>query len=520
MADSQQASTTPLNAPTGSLHSCSLRSGTGPNVVKKFVEPDIALPPELQHGYAGSHLYVKLLELISKRIASALKSTLPVRSIRDGQRMVLLDQVSWVVDHTMKELRQEVRDETQEWRDTGLVFDIRSPLNTPDWIGHVVKPVLTELQLQIPSTATGSLFNWLKRNLEFRFHNSEWLGPVREQIFQHCQVMPGLYLAVTEIYSLKNRHTVNSKTYSQFWSNAPLWSEFIDKAPQLLHFYYWYKEYFALPAGENLGAVREDCLEDFWQPATWRFLAGHGRKCYEDFHQPHLPHDRNFFNFLGFVEMQKRANLDEPLPADLARVLGSVLQTIDIDSMPIDPRILRVGARQWKAENLKGNGKQFAETDWLEILVWMRDGQPSFDKNQWRAGWGAIWRQFQLRRADTGGFRQWESLIDEFVIDQWRVVPLVDELSLAQEGLAMKNCVGTAAESCIAGIYQIFSIADKETNTRLATVALVKKNEKWTVEQVKGKCNSEVDYMVERVAQMILERYNEAELGLANVCES
>lgn len=486
----------------------------GPKDKIMFVDPDIALPPELQNGHEGSHLYLKLLELISKRIANALKSTLPVRSIQDGQRMVLLDQISWVVDHSMKELRQEVRDEEQEWRDTGLVFDIRSPLNTSEWIGYVVKPVLAELQLRIPSTATGSLFNWLKRNLEIRFQNSEWLDPVREQVFQHCQVMPGLCQAVTEIYSLTERRIVNSETYSQFWANAPAWSGFIDEAPQLLHFYYWYKEYFALPVGDGLGAVREDCLEDLWQPGTWRFLAGHGRKCYEDFYQPHLPHNQNFFNFLGFIGMQKHAELDEPLPTDLARVLGSVLQTIDTDSMQIDPRILRIGASKWKEENLKGNGKQFAESDWLEILVWMRDEQPSFDKNQWRAGWNAIWRQFQLRREDTGAFRQWGSLISEFVIDQWRVVPLVDELSLAQEGLAMKNCVGTVADCCIAGTYQIFSIADMTTNARLATVALVKKSEKWTVEQVKGKCNSEVDGAIEHVARVILERYNEEELAL------
>jgi hypothetical protein len=323
--------------------------------------------------------------------------------------------------------------------------------------------------------------------------------------------MPGLYQAVTEIYSLKKPRSVNSNTYSEFWSNAPVWSDFINKAPHLLHFYYWYKEYFVLPAGKSLDAIRDDCLEDFWRPGTWRFFVKHGRQCYEDFYQPHLPHDRNFFNFLGFIEMQKQANLDEPLPTDLARVLGSVLQTIDTDSMQIDPRILKVGARKWKEENLKGNGKQFAETDWLKILIWMRDEQPLFDKNQWRAGWDAIWRHFQLKREDTGTFRQWKSLLNEFVIDQWRVVPLVDELSLAQEGLAMKNCVGTAADSCIAGIYQIFSIADKNTNTRLATVALVKKSEKWTIEQVKGKCNSEVGYTIEQVVQTIHDRYNEAD---------
>jgi hypothetical protein len=45
-------------------------------------------------------------------------------------------------------------------------------------------------------------------------------------------------------------------------------------------------------------------------------------------------------------------------------------------------------------------------------------------------------------------------------------------------------------------------------------VALVKKGEKLIIEQVKGKCNSEVGYGIEQVAQTILERYNEAEFAL------
>ncbi|MFC1740224.1 PcfJ domain-containing protein [Pseudomonadota bacterium] len=484
----------------------------------EFVSPEIELPRLLKLPHLQSHLYLKILESVSRRMANALSGQLKLIEIECGTRLQFMDQISWVADFEKKQLRQETRNSQRNWTDTGLAFRIEKEFETAYWIGLIVNPVMNEFTLRSGRSIKVTLAHWLESNLIARFQNDKWLESLRKQVFRFCQTIPGLYEVIKEAQPLMGPKRIDSTMYSEYWANSETWMELVRKSPKLVNFYSLFVEDFALPVGTNMHVVRDGCLKYGWKPSTWRFLAKYGRECYEYFYQQHIEPDLNAYNFIGFVELQRQANLEASLPRALARIVASVVQTIDIDDMPFDPRVLKVGYSKWAEEDKEGTGNSFADTEWLEVLIWMRDTRPRFDKNQWRAGWNVIWRQYQAWIQTNREACVWKSSLEEFLVGNWRIKPITDDIALANEGLIMKNCVGSYGERCKSGKYRVFAIIGNRSNYHVATVGLEKEDE-WDLDQVKGKCNTNVNAEMQRMAALILRRYIGAEKQLTQNCK-
>jgi hypothetical protein len=260
-------------------------------------------------------------------------------------------------------------------------------------------------------------------------------------------------------------------------------------------------------AGNASAKLRTLCLEMGLTPAGWRFIHRFGSTAYKAVVQTSAAQESNFENALSYVAWQVQGGLNTPLPEQLGEkyllTMGLVLEL----EHEIDPRLAHVAYLHWQTLNEVDLQEEFAEQQWVQVLVWMRDQSPKLDNNQWRAGWPVIWRKFKQWQKLHSAEDHWSSALGELSVGNWRVVPLTCSYEVALEGMAMKNCVAVYATQCLTGKYRLFSIRSTETGKRVATVGLEKNENNWDLEQVKGKCNKNVTQELCDVALVVKLKY-------------
>lgn len=143
------------------------------------------------------------------------------------------------------------------------------------------------------------------------------------------------------------------------------------------------------------------------------------------------------------------------------------------------------------------------------------------DSNQRKAGWDWFIRQ-QREWHETLNLRErqklkdktkhefWDSLLEEIIIDNYKIVSIVDSYSLIDEGKDMHHCVATYADRCLKGLSRIFSVRDLNDN-KLATLELTNSNDKeWVVNQCRGLSNQNVSKELELICKKVAEKYSVA----------
>lgn len=103
---------------------------------------------------------------------------------------------------------------------------------------------------------------------------------------------------------------------------------------------------------------------------------------------------------------------------------------------------------------------------------------------------------------------EWASLIDEFENDKFKVTPLLTSKELIEEGARQSHCVGGGHydEMCFRGKYRVFNITNKTTRQKY-TLCLELENNRWCIQQVRGKANSVSPKEVEILSRAIAEKY-------------
>ena len=119
----------------------------------------------------------------------------------------------------------------------------------------------------------------------------------------------------------------------------------------------------------------------------------------------------------------------------------------------------------------------------------------------------------------------WESLIDEYVSDDYTFTPLLNDLDLSVEAARAHNCVGSSAyrTRCEKGTSRIFRVSQhnktatgKNPTNHVATVEIAKVKRDnttiWEVRQVQGHRNRRAQKNVINLAQDLATRYQQAEM--------
>ena len=94
--------------------------------------------------------------------------------------------------------------------------------------------------------------------------------------------------------------------------------------------------------------------------------------------------------------------------------------------------------------------------------------------------------------------------IDTTHIDGLEIIPIDNSADLYREGAAMHHCVGTYSTDVRHGRCYIYSI--RRNGERLATAAIVRKEGRPVLQEIRGPCNVEVSDKIKAAARRWLRR--------------
>lgn len=105
----------------------------------------------------------------------------------------------------------------------------------------------------------------------------------------------------------------------------------------------------------------------------------------------------------------------------------------------------------------------------------------------------------------------WTSAIEKFSTPAGDIVPLTSALELAEEGIRMHHCVGSYTQYCAEDTARIFSV--RRNGDSIATIELSPDDGgAWSVQQVQGPCNGEMeDARINDIAEQLARDYTAAD---------
>ena len=114
-------------------------------------------------------------------------------------------------------------------------------------------------------------------------------------------------------------------------------------------------------------------------------------------------------------------------------------------------------------------------------------------------------RRRRILKRHNGSWHAWNSLLNEFETQGLEVVPLLDEMELAEEAMIMQHCVDNYGDDCRCGVSRIFSI--RRNNQTVATTEIRLRRGDWEVSQVRAHRNQRADRECEAAASSTALKY-------------
>lgn len=233
---------------------------------------------------------------------------------------------------------------------------------------------------------------------------------------------------------------------------------------------------------------------------TWRLLA-HGSERF--FWQVcHMSCERPAKTAIAWCQILTAGQATwEPPPAFVEALFASAPQRRDgkrkIDQAwwtERDLPILRGSFREGEARHMAGKLKAFVNREMHEVDAWWRSERPVLDSNQQKAGWqwllhrARAWRSAQERKHE-GASQVYRAPLDEYTSGALTAKALRTSYELWLESVAMHNCVDDYAEIMGADDHVLYSVRDRSSGRRMATVELRWEGDKWSVEQIASFAN-------------------------------
>lgn len=131
--------------------------------------------------------------------------------------------------------------------------------------------------------------------------------------------------------------------------------------------------------------------------------------------------------------------------------------------------------------------------------------------------WAWFRRQLQLqqRKLALGPLLQsaWNSALDQYAHDNLVAVALTSGAALWEEATAMRHCAGNTdyVQECVLGFVRIFSVRDRITGKRRATVNLQRHFGGWRAAQTTGFANRKADDSVIDFTRRLLVAFKAAD---------
>jgi hypothetical protein len=460
---------------------------------------------------AAELAFSKLYEGLHQRIARAICHPCPVFSDGRTVRIEFLDCVAWVVNLSVHSIHVELRNPGGSWQRSRQKVDLSDPLEGLFWLDQLTLQWMPQIEEEFGDHASEAAWS-LQYRLAGQFQDSDLLKPTSRQVRHHIRPSTKLIRIMGHISRRGARLPCDNQTYSDFWQDEESWNNLSDHYHHLAHFYYLLRKQGAIEKGANLSGMRAKCIERGLNPAGWRFLSEHGEMAYTALLQAGGDEPPELGKLLAYIEWQSRARLAKPLDTRFGNCLdeaGCIVKTgPGRYRIGIDPRLGCVA--QERAARCPPGSDIWQEWEqrqaWVNVLDWVRDQQPTFDRNQWRKGWDAIYEAYQNWLQGKQPGLKWDAVLGTVVIKQWRLRELTNSTELEVESARMHHCAALYIDPCSDGEYVMFSAENARSGDPVATIGFEKTEKGWTLDQVRGKCNRDPSPEIRALGREIFRR--------------
>ena len=446
-------------------------------------------PIKLDFPWQGKEAKRRLIvfcEWLDEQLANPIQS----RSLGNGiRRIKVFGAIAYVIDTIENGIY------VGEWRDgklieTAAIFEIGRPLITSKWL----QPVLEHAGMF--QEEQGDLFFG-----EAHFYRvGNWIADTayrllkRDPRFLYLQrrALPKALGLPADIYRLamaSRTHSagplLDSRTFNTVWGNQKAFRQVARENPQLLPLLQAFLSTKSLGwlKSDPVAALKDALRRDGFSEATWRYVAKHGSRL---FRTPWgiSTNTHPFHAAAIYLSMLETAGLPPPPPPVVAKALlhgynsnrGKKVQLVDEFHENINPLVMRTALHEADRKRQECDLVNFTET-FLGVCWWAEDPYLELDKNQVKAGWPWMVKQWEIAEnekaiAEAGNAVHWATRLTGFWIGQWLVLPISSSLDLLQEARAMRNCLADFQPNCEAGEVEIYSVRDAVTRKRKACIGI------------------------------------------------
>lgn len=242
----------------------------------------------------------------------------------------------------------------------------------------------------------------------------------------------------------------------------------------------------------------------------WRLYLDYGDTLFSPLGRPWIHPDQTFAsgpNALAYLRILQACEMDVLPPLEL--VASMPMWRLPNDRLDCIPPLFFRAA--WKA----AVANQYAQLDFAEFITelisvcsWFfaTGTHETADVGLLKAGWPTLLRRYEAwLREQTRQVSIYSSPVD----DEWnpyirrvewglyRFQALTTAGQLREEGETMQHCVGNYADYCRAGVKRIYSVRERKSGPRLATLAIAYITNRtgamaWEFDQMSGLKNAEI----------------------------
>jgi hypothetical protein len=302
----------------------------------------------------------------------------------------------------------------------------------------------------------------------------------------------------------------------------------------------------------DLGELKKTLAARGVNGRGWRLYLDFGDALFSPLGKPWVHDDQPFAsgpNAVAWLRLLQACEMDMlPPPKLVASMADWPIPEQRIEALP--PHFFRAA---WKgalaAEYQERSLETFISEEVLPVCRWLYEtgrNEPA-ETAVLKAGWPALvartreWEESTRRLHEMFCHRpsepaaesdpdaeEWDPYVRRVEWGRCRFVALTNARQLAEEGEVMVHCVGDYDEICRNNAKRIYSVRERKSGLRIATMSLeyvcTDAGWVWTHDQLKGVRNTEVSNDVHQAADAVLRIFDElpasnfAPLGIKSVC--
>ncbi len=293
----------------------------------------------------------------------------------------------------------------------------------------------------------------------------------------------------------------------------------------------WFEQHVTMnrDGAADLGALKSTLICRGVNSRGWRLYLDYGDALFERLGRPWVAADWLYSsgqNALAFLRLLQSCETDVlPPPALISSMSGWGIPKDRLALVP--PGFFRSAWKACVAAEYAGVPvATFVEADVAPLSRWFfSTGQyVDPDANRLKAGWSALERRYLewLRaippvaavrdRTPSAPPAEWPAPVRAVEYEGLRFVSLSTAGALQEEGRAMRHCIGNYVRRCFGSSLRAYSVRHIKSGERLATltVSYVVAHDHWTLDEIKGPENADVDQRIVRAAYGLLRSLDDA----------